>query len=67
MTDKQNFEKDINVLSKTLEELKDHRQKELEYIRIQLVCLLPFQTLEKASRRLNRLITEIERYQKYDR
>ena len=53
--------------SETLEELKKHRQQELEHIRVQLVCLLALQTLEKAHRRLNMLIKEIERYQEYDK
>lgn len=61
------YDKNIITHSETLEELKKYRQQELEYIRVQLVCLLPFQTLEKAHRRLNMLIKEIERYQEYDR
>lgn len=61
------YDKNIITHSGTLEELKKYRQQELEYIRVQLVCLLPFQTLEKAHRRLNMLIKEIERYQEYDR
>lgn len=60
------YDNNIITHSETLEELKKHRQQELEYLRVQLVCLLPFQTLEKAHRRLNMLIKEIERYQEYD-
>lgn len=50
-----------------MQQIKKHRQQELEYIRVQLVCLLPYQTLEKAYRRLNRIITEIEELQEYDK
>lgn len=55
------------MIDNNMQQIKKHRQQELEYIRVQLVCLLPYQTLEKAYRRLNRIITEIEELQEYDR
>ena len=52
MTD--NFDRDVSKRSQALEELKDYRQQELEYIKVQLVCLLPYQTFKKAHQKLER-------------
>ena len=75
------FSQTINISTKTgenIDKLKEllynfviekniNNKEDLEYIKVQLVCLLPYQVFEKAHRKLERLITEVKRYQEYDR